>query len=242
MKKIIAILMIIFILSVTAFAAVPDESYKCTVKKSDLSGENYQIYFMGCVGHYANDAITIYVTNTSNREIEFQVIIGYSGSSERPTTAESGYVKIPTGVTGMFVLENLMNIPEKANNELGYVPNSHLSERSVVRIQARGVKEGDTFIVCGFRNSGVMRDTNFSELEAGSVTPVTTSYVYINEAKRVIKAKEEETEVVKYTLYQPPTEVVNGFITFTVASAILCVGGLIIYTVVFIIKRREHND
>ncbi len=242
MKKIIAILMIIFTLSVTAYAAVPEESYKCTVNKADLSGENYQIYFTGCMGHYENDAITIYVTNTSKREIEFQVTIGYSGSNETPTTVESGYVKLPVGVTGKFVLENLMNTPEKANNDLGYVPNSHLSEKSVVRVQARGMEEGDTFIVCGFRHYGVVRDTTFSNLEAGSVIPVATSYVYINEAKLVIKEEVEEKEVTKYTLYQPPIEVVNGFITLTVSSAIICIGGLIIYTVVFIKKRREHND
>ena len=242
MKKIIAVLMILFIISVTAFAAVPEESYKCTVNKADLAGENYQLYFTGCVGHYSNDAVTIYITNTSKREIEFQVTIGYSGNSENPTSVESGYVKLPVGVTGEFFLENLRNTPERANNDLGYVPNSHLSERSVVRIQARGIKEGDTFVVCGFRYQGSVRDTNFSELEAGSIIPVVTSYADINDAKRVIKKEVEEKETTEFTLFQPPTEAVNGLITFTVSSLIVCVGGLIIYTVVFVMKRRNNDD
>ena len=242
MKKIVAVLMILFIVSVTAYAAVPSQSYLCTVNEVDLSGDSYQLYFMGCRGHYENGAITLYITNTSKQKIDFQVIIGYSGSKEVPTTAESGYVTLEPGVTGKFILENLFNIYEKANTDLGYVPDSHLSENSVVRVQAKGIKAGDTFIVCGFHSYYAARDTNYSGVEAGSVMSVPTSYIYINDAKRVIKKEVEEKEVTEYTLTQPATETVNGLITFTVSSAIVCVGGLAIYLTVFIKKRRENDD
>lgn len=247
MKKLVAmlltILMIISIVSITAYAAIPEQSFQCTVVEADLSGENYQIYFMGCRGHYENGVVTLYITNTSNKDIDFQVAIGYSNSDkEHPTTVESGYVTLKPGITGKFVLENLAKTPEKSNDELGYIPNSQLSENSVVRVQARGIKAGDTFIVCGFNRYYNLRDTNYAALEVGSVTAVPTSYLYINDAKLVIKKEVKEKESNEYTLMQPPTEVVNALITFTVSSAIVCVGGLIIYTVVFIIKRRQNDD
>jgi len=245
MKKIFAILMIFICLSVTASAVIASDSYFVTVDEADLSGSNYQIYFQRCLGHYdyEKDAATIYVTNTSDEKIDFQVTIGFSGSSEHPTSVESGYVTLEPHVTGKFVLEDLYELPEKANNDLGYVPNSHLGEGSVVRVQARKIKAGDTFIVCGFNAFGAMRDSNYSNIEANAVMLKPTIYEYINEARLVIKKPvEEEKEVTEYTLTQPATDDVNNFITFTVVSFIVCIGGLIIYTVVFVIKRREKND
>ncbi len=242
MKKLFAIFLIFTILSVTVTAVVPGQSFLCTVNEADLSGKNYQIYFSNCRGHYENDAVTIYVTNTTDREIDFQVTIGFSGSKENPTTVESGYVTLQPYVTGKFVLDNLFNVPERANDELGYIPNSHLSADSVVRVQARGIEPGDTFLVCGFSRYGYARDTGFSSLEPNAIKTVPTTYGYINDAKLVIKKEVEEKEVTEITLEQPDTETVNKFITFTVASAIVCAGGLIIYTVTFIIKRRQKND
>lgn len=242
MKKLFAIFLMLAILSVTVTAIVPGQSFLCTVYETDSSGENYQIYFSNCRGHYENDAVTIYVTNTTDREIDFQVTIGFSGSKENPTSVESGYVTLKPYVTGKFVLENLFNVPEKANNDLGYIPNSHLSANSVVRVQARGIKEGDTFLVCGFSRFWGAWDTNFSGLEPNAIITVPTTYGYINDAKLVVKKEVKEKAVTEITLEQPDTETVNKFITFTVASAIVCAGGLIIYTVTFIIKRRQKND
>ena len=48
---------------------IGDKPRLIILNKADLAGENYQLYFTGCVGHYSNDAVTIYITNTSKREI-----------------------------------------------------------------------------------------------------------------------------------------------------------------------------
>ena len=246
MKKFIAILtlLILGVIPLTVSAGVSEHSYLCTVKEEDLSGESYQLYFSGCTGHYDNDndAVTVYITNTSEKAISFQLCIGYSGSKERPTTVESGYVKLEPGQTGMFFLENLRNTPEKANDELGYIPGSQLGRNSVVRVMAKGISEGDTFIVCGISSYHSIRDTGFSDVEPDTIRQVATNFGYIEDAKRVIKKEVEEKEPTEFTLPQPPTELVNKFITFTVASAIVCAGGIIIYTVVCVIKRREKND
>lgn len=246
MKKFIAIILIIIAFSsISVSAAVPEQSFLCTVCEGDISGSNYQIYFMSCNGHYdyEKDEVTIYITNTSKNAIDFQVTVGYSGSEQNPTTVELGYVKLEPYVTGKFVLKNLYDFPEKSDVDRG-ITDSHLGANSVVRVQARNIKVGDTFIVCGMNRYGSMRDSNYTNMEPNSVISRPTVYEYINSARLVIKkeVEEEEKEETGYTLEQPPTEVVNKFITITVASAIICVGGLIIYTFVFIVKRRENDD
>ncbi len=244
MRKVITTLLIVFIMcsTLTVQAVVPEESYQCTVFESDISGTNYQLYLMGCWGHFNDDSVTVYLTNTSKKAIEFQVCVGYSGSEEHPTSVESGFVELEPGVTGKFVLENLSNYPEKANTDLGYVPNSRLGRGSVVRIQARNIQVGDTFLICGIPTYGRARDTSFKEIEPNAIMASRTNYGYINDARLVIKKEVEEKEVVEYTLVQPDSETVDNFLIFVVASAIICVGGIIIYVYTFITKRRENDD
>ena len=75
---------------------------------------------------------------------------------------------------------------------------------------------------------------------------VPTDYTYINDAKRVIKKETEEKNAADkfngYTLTQPDSESVEGFLRFVVTSAIVCVGGIVIYTFSFIIRRRKKDD
>ncbi len=246
MKKVITIFLIVFMMCsmISVQAAVPEESYQCTVFESDLSGTNYQIFLSGCWGHFYDDSVTVYLTNTSKKAISFQVSVGYSGSEERPTSVDSGYVELEPGVTGKFVLANLSSFPEKANNDLGYVPNSKLSRSSVVRIQARNISAGDTFNISGIPVFAYARDTSFKELEPNSLMNAFTDYNAINEAKLVIKkeTEEDDSSELKYTLVQPDVETVNKFIIFVVSSAIVCAGGIIIYTYTFITKRRKNDD
>ena len=106
MKKLLVICLIVAVLlSVNTFA-IGKASLKCTIYEEDLSGTNYRLYLGKCTGHYSNDTVTIYITNTSDEAMKFQVMIGYSGASV-PTTVESGYVEIPSGDTGRFVLTEL---------------------------------------------------------------------------------------------------------------------------------------
>lgn len=245
MKKLVSLFLIIFILFSTfvVYGAVSEESYLCTVFESDISDTNYQIYFMGCRGHYQDNAVTLYITNTSKEAINFQVIVGYSGSKENPTSVESGYVKLEPGVTGKFVVDNLSSFPEKANTDLGYVPNSQLGYNSVVRVQASNINVGDTFLVCGIDRYKSARDTSYKEIEAAAIISKPTNYAYINDAKLVIKKEVEQgKEIKEYTLEQPDSETVDKFLIFVVSSAIVCVGGIIIYTFAFITKRRENDD
>ncbi len=246
MKKIFALFLIFAMLTVgISVNAVSETSYRCTLLAGDISGENYQIYFSNCRGHYSNDTVTVYITNTSKREALFQVTVGFQGG-EVQTTAESGYVKLDKGVTGKFVLTDISQYPEKANTTLGYVPGSALSESSVVRVQVKGLKAGDTFLVSGIDGFSRARDTSFQEIEANAIMSIPTDYAYINDARLVIKKETEKKEDTGdfngYTLTQPDSEAVDGFLKFVVISAVICVGGIIVYTFIFITKRREKND
>ncbi len=246
MKKFFILFLIFTMLIIGISAnAVSEISYKCTLLEGDISGENYQIYFSNCKGHYANDEVTVYVTNTSKSKALFQVTVGFQGGKVQ-TTAESGYVELDTGVTGKFVLTDISQYPEKANTDLEYVPGSALGESSVVRVQVKGLKAGDTFIVSGIERFAQARDTSFQAIEANAIMNVLTDYTYINDARLVIKKeteeKDEDREPTEYTLTQPDSETVDKFLTFVVTSAIVCVGGIILYTVSFITKRREKDD
>ena len=245
MKKIIAFVFIIMlVLSSVSVSALGTESLKCTVFKEDLSGDSYQLYFSNCRGHYSSGAVTVYVTNTSKHSAKFQVTVGWQGSKVQ-TMVESGYVELKPGVTGRFVLENLSEYPEKANDDLGYVPNSKLGENSVVRVMARGLEENDTFVVTGIDSYSMVRDSGFSDITPNAVMKQPLVPQYVSESKLVIKDEEKEDKgdgsEYLYTMVQPDTESVNKFIIATVASAVLCLGGIAIYTVSFIIRRNKND-
>ncbi len=245
MKKLLTFLLVFIMLISVHTLAIGEYSYLCKVTEKDMSGTNFSIYFMNCRGHFSNDTVTLYITNTSNDTITVQASVGYGGGKVQ-TSIESGFVELEPEQTGRFVLENLSKYPEKANDDLGYVPGSHLSENSVVLLKLQNVKAGDTFVVTGIDGFKGLRNTTFSDFnDASAVQRFPFVAKYVNESKLVIKDKEVEPDEKKsyeYTLEQPDNESVTSFITFVAVSAVVCLGGIVIYTISFIRKRSEKDD
>lgn len=244
MKKIIVYFLIIsLLLSVNTFA-IGKASFKCTIYKSDMSGDYFRIYFIRCKGHYSNDTVNIYVTNTSEDVMKFQVTVGYGGANVQ-TSIESGYVEIPPEVTGRFELTELSRYPEKANTDLGYVQGSKLNANSVIQIQVQGCKEGATFVVSGIDSYDSIRNTKHTDFKnADAVQQQTFVPSYITNSRLVIKEekKYEEEKSYEYTLEQPDNDTVKTFFDITVVSGAVCLGAIGIYTVCHFIKRRKNND
>ena len=247
MKKLCVLLTVLFVLLyVPKISALGSGAYSCTVMEEDMSDTSYQIYLSGCSGHYdaAGDSITLYITNTSAEAKNFQVTIGYSGDQVQ-TTAESGYVVLQPQATGKFLLQNISQYPERANDELGYVPNSHLSGNSVVRVQISQVQEGDSFVISGLDGYASARDSNFGEVSAQALRPCAFDTEAILNAKLVNKDEESEEsspEEFGITAEQPSIQIIDTFVILIVSSAILCAGGLVIYLFTYISKRRQQND
>ena len=244
MKKIFAIIMVFIIVLSVNVLALGEYSYNCKVTERDMSGAKFRIYFINCRGHYYNDTVTVYVTNTSKDPINVQVSVGYGGG-EVQTSVESGYVELESEVTGRFVLEHLSAYPEKANDDLGYVPGSALGENSVVIVELQNAKKGDTFVVSGIDQYGSARNTSHANFNDGSaIQRYPFIAAYVNESKLVVKDKEKSKAetTYEYTLEQPDNETVIKFLIIVTSSAVLCVGGLAIYIFSYVRKRRENND
>lgn len=241
MKKLLVICLIFsLILSVHTFA-IGKASLKCTVFEEDLSGTNYRLYLGKCSGHYSNDTVTIYITNTSDENMKFQVMIGYSGSSVQ-TTVESGYVEIPSGVTGRFVLTELSKYYEKTNDTLGYNPKQTLGSNSVVQIMVQNAFKGATFVISGIDSYQSIRNTNYSTPNANAVIYDKFVPSYVTQSKLVIKKVEVENgQTFEYTLLQPDNKSVDIFKNAIIVSAILGAASITIYTICHI-KRRNSND
>ncbi len=242
-KLLVSILIISLLLSVNTFA-VTQSSYKCTIYKNDMSGENFKIYLMRCEGHYSNDTVTVYITNTSKKTMKFQVMVGYGGANVQ-TTVESGYVEIPPEVTGRFELTELSKYPEKTNDDLGYRPGSKLNGNSVVQISVQGCEAGSTFVITGiarFQNSRNSNYVNFKNADA--IQPYVFVPAYVTQSKLVIKKEVEEKDQVsyEYTLQQPDNDTIKTFFDITIASGATCLVAIGIYTVCHFIKRRKNND
>lgn len=244
MKKFcVFFLIIVLLLSINTFA-LGQSAFKCTILSNDISNDSYRIYFIRCKGHYSNDTVNIYVTNTSKKAMKFQVTVGYGGADVQ-TTVESGFVEIPPEVTGRFELTELSRYPEKANTDLGYVPGSKLSESSVIQIHVQDFQEGATFVVSGFDSYESIRNTNYSAFKnQAAVQQQAFIPAYITNAKLVIKEKTEykDDSSYEYTLSQPDNDTVKIFFDITVASAAACLGAIGVYTVCHLIKRRKNND
>ncbi len=243
MRKIISVFIafIIMILPIGVFASA-EKTYSFTVGKEDLSGNNFQIFLINCSGHYSaeNDSVSLYVTNTSSAKATFQLHVGYSGSADKPTSIDGAPREIAPGKSVEFIVTGLKKALEKANDELGYVPGKTLSANSVVRISAVGLGEGDTFEVTGI-SIGAARNTYYKE--TNNYKETTYNKAITSSAEIVDQSSVTPTpEVFGYTMTQPSMEFVNGFITFIGVSAVLCIGGIAIYTVSAIIKRRKSND
>lgn len=242
MKKFLAaaIAVITVMCCVINAAAIVPAAYSVTVTNEDSSGNAYILYIVNPSGHYDSqtDTATVYITNTSGHDIGFEMSVGWAGSTVK-TDITTGKVKVSDGVTARFSVSGLKGIPEKANDDLGYVPDSHLSEGSVVRISLTGFQAGDTFTVSGI-NIGSTRNTSFKETNAAE--SVVFDAKSIENAKNVIADEEEEpkpTEEFGIVLTQPSNETVTKFIIIVAASAGLFVGGAAIYICSMIIRRRK---
>ena len=248
MKKLSVLLTdMLMVLSAPGIFALGTGAYSCTVLAEDMSETSYQLYLSGCSGHYdaAGDSVTLYITNTCSEERSFQLTVGYSGDQVQ-TTVESGFVVLPPQTTGKFQLTELSRYPEKANDELGYVPNSHLSGSSVVRIQMSKAEEGDSFVITGLDGYANGRDSGFGELSPQALTPCAFDMDAVLNARLVIKDEGSEDnapqEEFGISAEQPDLKTVDTFVILTVCSAILCTGGLILYGFTYISKRRKRND
>ena len=242
MKKLLVVILIFaLLLSVNAFA-LGKASLKCTVYPDDLSGTNFRLYFIKCTGHYSRDTVTVYITNTSDKPMKFQVMVGYAGATVQ-TTVESGYVEIPKGVTGRFELNELSKYHEKTNDELTYDPNVKLSANSVVQIMVQDAYEGATFVVTGIDSFQSVRNTNFAL--ASSNVVVTEKFVpaYVTQSRLVIKRDEpvNEGEAHEYTLSQPDNQSIRYFVKITAGSLSLGMVATVIYALCHK-KRRNNND
>ena len=247
MKKLCVLLAVLSVLlSAPRIFALGTGAYSCTVLAEDMSETSYQLYLSGCSGHYdaAGDSITLYITNTCSEERSFQLTVGSSGDQVQ-TTVESGFVVLPPQTTGKFQLTELSQYPEKANDALGYVPDSHLGGNSVVRIQMSKAQEGDSFIITGLDSYSIARDSGFSELSPQALAPCTFDADAVLNARLVIKDEGSEEimqEEFGISAVQPSLKTVDTFVIFVVCSAIVCAGGLVIYLFTYISKRRKQND
>lgn len=247
MKKLCVLLAVLSVLlSAPRIFALGTGAYSCTVLAEDMSETSYQLYLSGCSGHYdaAQDSVTLYITNTGSEERSFQLTIGYSGDKVQ-TTVESGFVVLQPQATGKFQLKELSQYPEKANDELGYVPNSHLGGNSVVRIQMSKAQEGDSFMITGIDGYSTARDSGFSELSSRALVPCAFDADAVLNARLVIKDEgsgEIAQEEFGISARQPSLKTVDTFVIFVVCSAIVCAGGLGIYLFTYISKRRKRND
>lgn len=246
MKKLLCAFTAIMLLVIGELSvnALSPSAYKFILREEDMSGDNYELFLLQCNGHYSkeNDSVTVYITNLSDREGKFEVLVGYSGSTVQ-TDVSVGTVGIKHGVTAMFVIENISSIPEKANDDLGYVPNSSLSGNSVVRIRVSGLTKGDSFIVSGLTASS-MRSTSFTPLSEGGYTVTSYSSELIGNAKRVIPDENDtDSDDTSYTttLEQPTQKEVMLFITLVGVAVALFIGGIIIYICSAVLKRRREN-
>lgn len=243
MKKTIACLMLIVCLFACSLrvCAMGINSYEITMLKNDMSGENYQLYISGASGHYdaGTDSVTVYFTNTSDHEFSVQMTVGWEPSTVK-TKINSGHLTVQPEVTAAFTLEGLSEIPEKANDELGYVPGRFLGANSVIRFQIEGVKENDTFVLSGINGYNVMRDSSFSEMEPEAVKELPLQTQYVTNARKVISVQPSgEEKDYSITAETPKMETVNKFFKFIACSAVLCAGGLIIYIVTSLMKKRR---
>lgn len=242
MKRFLAVLLIFaLLLSVNVFAQ-GTTSYKCTMFAEDLSGTNYRLYLARCTGHYSNDTVTVYITNTSDKPMKFQVMVGYSGGTVQ-TTVESGYVEIPKGVTGRFVLTELSKYHEKTNDELTYNPNSTLGKNSVVQIMVQNAFEGATFVITGIDSYQNIRNVNYTAPNPNALVKDMFVPAYITQSKLVIKREEpiENSEQLEYTLSQPDNQSIKYFVNITVISVSIGIVALVVYGICHI-KRRNSND
>ncbi len=248
MKKIIcSVLCVIILLLQLTVSAAGTNALLCTLHTEDMAGTAYQLFLMRCTGHYdaGTDSVTLYITNMSNKDAEFQVHIGYNGDADKKVTSiSSGFVKLGAGVTAKFELTDLYDVPEKANDDLGYVPDSHLSGTSVIRIQSNGLEAGDSFRIMGIDSYGEARSTAFKLISEGAVITTSGELSDMADAKKVIKDKDAEGEnkTFGWTMKQPSEKLVDGFTIFIAVSAILCAGGVIIYLFSILIKRRKQHD
>ena len=246
MKKTVACLILLICLLTCSLrvCAMGINSYEFTMLKNDMNGENYQVYISGASGQYdaGTDSVTLYFTNTSDHEFSVQMTVGWEPSTVK-TKIDSGYLTVQPEVTAAFTLEGLSEIPEKSNDELGYVPGRFLGANSVIRFQIEGVKENDTFVVSGINGYKVVRDSAFSVMEPEAVKELPLQTQYVTNARKVISVQPSgEEKDYSITAETPKMENVNKFFKFIACSAVLCAGGLIIYIVTSLMKwRRQHE-
>ena len=252
MKRIALIFLCIMIALCTAVPAFAQDqnlgygytcSQLCTVKEADLSEDTIEFFFSDCQGHFSNDKVTVYITNTSKDAANFQVSVGWNGDAVQ-TSMDSGFVTLEPGITGKFLLENISQFPEKANDDLGYVPGSKLSGSSIIRIKVTGLSPDDTFVITGIESYRKVMGSGLAAIKSSTIVKQFLIPQYISDAKLVIKDEEvvKEVETKEYTMIQPDTRSVVGFIILTVSSAILCIGGITIFTYSYITRRGKEND
>jgi len=248
MKRIIVALTVIALavsgFSVSAKTLENLQAVQITAQKADINGTNYNLFLSNNTGHYDSetDSVIVYIQNSSKKEMNFQVCVGWAKSTV-DTSVDSGFVTLKPGVIGKFVLPNISNYPEKANDAKGYVEGSHLSERSVVRIEVQNCSEKNTFIIFGIQ-SGQIKNKSLAELASGTVKSIEMPSDAPDSAKLVIKDEEaEDEEEFGWKIEEHPTEeqLTKG-IRIIVASAILCVGGLIAYTFAYIVKAYDSKN
>ena len=242
MRKFILVLTVLAVMLFSLpVSAQAQNAYLITLRQEDMNGSNYQLYMTRCSGHYDadKDTVTLYIRNVSDKEADFEVCIGWDGKNPI-TFVQSGAVTLKPGQMGKFVLTGLYDVPEKANDDLGYVPDSHLSGSSVIRICISNAKEGMSFLLAGVDSYGYLRNSGFTEPNPGFIRGVGRQSV--DDALLVITDEEEKTgKDMKITLEVPETEKVQTFLTFAVSSAVLCAGGLILFIIRYFIREKKHD-
>lgn len=241
MKKVLLCLIVLTVLLLSfPVSAHSENAYLITMREEDMKGSKYQLFMMNCSGHYDadTDSAALYIGNLSNKKADFEICIGWEGNNPI-TFVRSGAVTLEPGQMGKFVLTGLYAVPEKANDELGYVPGSHLSGNSVIRICVSNAEEGMSFLLAGLNAYGYFRNTYFVEPKTGFIRPAGLQNV---DGARLVIADEDTAKAnEKITLGIPETGKVQMFLNFTVLSAVLCAGGLILFTVRYFVKEKKHD-
>jgi len=152
-----------------ATAAVASKAWSYTMEADDFrsDGISSEFYLHGCTGHYnaEEDKAVIYIKNTSADEQRIDVAIGWECPADNAviTMVHTGYMQLAPDELVKFVLPELKKYKEKTNDDVGYAPDSVLSESSVVRIISQTLKEGDSFLLTGFTEIGSMNNQAFTD-------------------------------------------------------------------------------
>jgi len=192
--------------------AASDKGYKYTVEgTNDIAPDGMvNLYMMNVVGHYdaVTDTATLYVMNTSDKTLTFQLCIGYAwgGSGKEITSAVGEKVKIDSGKAAKLTAENVSQYYKKTGSGT-YDETQRLNGSSVVRLNVWGATAEDTFIMAGVSAIGTVKGNGASVDMGSNMTQVDVPATLAE----LISAKEDTADC----------GVVIYLIPFVVALAVL---------------------